>query len=262
MFDELAGGVFRRRYRSLDLNVGVVVGEDGVLLVDTRASLRQARELSQELQGLTNLPVRWVVNTHWHWDHTFGNAEFRGAEIWGHQLTRLVMEERGEEMKEAAREWFDTSRREEIDEVVLVAPDHTFSDRVSLAIGREVLLTYHGRAHTDADIVVRVPGSDVAFFGDLVEEGAPPAFDDSHPLSWPSTLRAAAEQAPATVVPGHGDVVGPGFIATTEAELAAVAALASEVIAEELPMEEAVRRGPYPPETMRTALTRAETTSG
>jgi glyoxylase-like metal-dependent hydrolase (beta-lactamase superfamily II) len=79
MFDQLADGVYRRRYESLDLNVGVVLGEEGALIVDTRASHVEADELLDELRTLTSLPVRWVIDTHWPWDHTFGNARFPGS---------------------------------------------------------------------------------------------------------------------------------------------------------------------------------------
>ena len=82
-FDELGDGVFRRRYESLDLNIGVVIGGDGVLVIDTRASHGQARQLIDELTALTPLAVRWVINTHWHWDHTFGNAMFPDARVLG-----------------------------------------------------------------------------------------------------------------------------------------------------------------------------------
>jgi glyoxylase-like metal-dependent hydrolase (beta-lactamase superfamily II) len=83
VFDQLADGVFRRRYASLDLNIGVVIGDEGVLIVDTRASHVEADELRSDLRALTAKPVLWVIDTHWHWDHTFGNARFPGAEIWG-----------------------------------------------------------------------------------------------------------------------------------------------------------------------------------
>ena len=79
MFDELADGVFRRHYESLDLNVGVVLGDEGSLIADTRASHVEADELLDELRRLTSLPVLWVIDTHWHWDHTFGNARFPGG---------------------------------------------------------------------------------------------------------------------------------------------------------------------------------------
>lgn len=74
MFQELSDGVFRRHFESLRLNIGAVIVEEGVVVIDTRASHVEADELRDELRILTQLPVRWVVDTHWHWDHTFGNA--------------------------------------------------------------------------------------------------------------------------------------------------------------------------------------------
>jgi glyoxylase-like metal-dependent hydrolase (beta-lactamase superfamily II) len=256
MFDQLGDGVFRRRYESLDLNVGVVLGEDGILIVDTRSSHQEAEELVRDLRGLTDLPVRWVVNTHWHWDHAFGNAVFTNCEIWGHDLCRSGMERFGERMKLDARHWLPESQHAEVDEVVVVPPDRTFSDRVSLAIGRSVDLTYHGLAHTDADIVVRVPGSEVAFFGDMIEESGPPNFGDSFPLVWPATLGAAMADLPAVAVPGHGDVVDEVFVRSQLEDLAAVAALCNDVTAGHLDLETAAERGPYPEAVMRSALER------
>jgi glyoxylase-like metal-dependent hydrolase (beta-lactamase superfamily II) len=256
MFDEVADGVYRRRYDFLDLNVGVVVGDDGVLVVDTRASHREADELIAELGTLTPLPVRWVVNTHWHWDHTFGNARFLAAEIWGHQQCRRVLLERPEEMKQEARPWFPETRHAEIDEVEIVAPARVFSERASLEIGREVVMTYHGRAHTDADIVVRIPDAGAAFLGDLVEQGAPPVFIDAYPIEWPDTLAAAGDVGD-MIVPGHGDVMDRRALTDQLQELREVARLASEVVMGRVPLEEATARGPYPAEVMRSALERA-----
>jgi len=170
MFEELADGVFRRRYESLDLNVGVVLGEQGLLVIDTRASHVEADELRQELRTLTTLPVRWVVDTHWHWDHTFGNARFPEAEIWGHELCRKTMVELGDSMKEDAAAWLP-DRLEEIAEVVITPPTSVFDTAAAIDLGPVVVeMTYHGFGHTDADIVVTV--GEVSFMGDLLEEGA------------------------------------------------------------------------------------------
>ncbi len=256
MFDELADGVYRRRYGFLDLNVGVVVGDDGVLVVDTRASHLEADELIAELGALTSLPVRWVVNTHWHWDHTFGNARFRHAEIWGHDRCRQVLLQDPEKAKADALGWFPVERRAEIEEVTVVPPEKTFSDRVSLDIGREVVLSHHGRAHTDSDIVIRVTDAKVAFFGDLVEQGAPPVFVDAYPVEWPVALEGAVGDDD-IVVPGHGDVMDRQGVDDQLAELTKVATLASFVVAGEMHLEEAVTYGPYAAEVMRSALERA-----
>lgn len=257
MFDHLGEGVFRRRYESLDLNVGVVIGEDGLLVIDTRASHREARELLDELTTLSPKPVRWVVNTHFHWDHVFGNAIFDEAEIWGHELCQVALRDFGEEMKDSAKEWLPGESHGDIDQVRVVPPQMVFSDTVSLDIGREISLSYHGFAHTDSDIVVRVSDAGVAFFGDVLEEGAPPSFGDSYPVAWPLTLRLASEALPEVVVPGHGDVVDRAFVRAQHAELVEVAEIATSYVNGEVELEQAASRGPYPVDVMKTALLRA-----
>ena len=256
MFDEIGDRVFRRRFESLDLNVGVVIGDDGVLIIDTRSTHQEARELGDELATLTNLPVRWVINTHWHWDHSFGNAVFTGAEIWGHDLCELAMARHGDDMRSAAKTWLPAHQHPEIDEVEITPPTHTFSDQASLDIGRRIEMAYHGFGHTDADIVIRT--GDVAFFGDLIEDGGPPQFGDSYPIVWPHTLRLASVDLPGTIVPGHGDVVGPRFVHEQTEELSRVAEVATRHISGELDLDEAVSAGPYDEDVMRGALLRAQ----
>ena len=257
MFDELADGVFRRRYESLDLNVGVVLGEQGLLVIDTRASHVEADELRAELRTLSSLPVRWVVDTHWHWDHTFGNARFPESEIWGHELCRKAMVELGDSMKEDAFVWLP-DRREEIAEVVITPPTNVFDTVAGIDLGSVVVeMTYHGPGHTDSDIVVTV--GDVSFMGDLLEQGAPPVFDDGFPLSWPATLESAAEIGSSIIVPGHGDTLDRAGAAAQLEEIQAVATLARRCVEEGLPVADAALLGPYPPEVMTSALERALT---
>jgi glyoxylase-like metal-dependent hydrolase (beta-lactamase superfamily II) len=255
MFDELADGVFRRRYESLDLNIGVVIAEDGVLVVDTRASHREADELREELLMLTPLPVRWVVDTHWHWDHTFGNARFPDAEIWGHELCRRAMVERGDSMKDDALAWLP-ERGAEFEAVEITPPTRVVSDTAQIDLGSKlVTMSYHGLGHTDADLVVSV--GDVGFMGDLLEDGAPPVFGDGYPMSWPRTLRSALGFAPPLLVPGHGDTMGQVAAHSQLEEIEAVATLARHCVEDGLPVPEAARLGPYPIDVMTSALDRA-----
>ena len=256
VFDQLGEGVFRRRYESLDLNVGVVLGEEGLLIVDTRSTLAEAYELSRELTELSSLPVRWIVNTHWHWDHTFGNSVFTDAVIWGHDRCRDALIDRGDEMKDGALRWFP-DRVDEFAAVDIVAPQNTFAEKASVAIGREVSLTYHGLGHTDADILVNVADADVTFAGDLVEESAPPAFGDSYPVMWPLTLRLAMDSMLEVIVPGHGDVVDRSFVRTQHDELVAGAELATRCVERDLDLDEAAGLGPFSEQVMKSALTRA-----
>ena len=256
VFQELGEGVFRRRYKSLDLNIGVILGEEAVLLVDSRASHRQADELRDELGSLTNLPIGWVVNTHFHWDHTWGNARFPESALWGHDRCRSEMIDHGEAARRAVLDQMAAEHQDEINDVEITPPTETFASSALLDIGgRFVDLRYHGLGHTNSDIIVRVADAGVLFAGDLVEEGAPPSFGDSHPLDWGQTLDSIVLET--TMVPGHGDVVDAGFVATQQAEIEDIADTAREGHSEGAPVEALVGSGPFPVETMRQALTRA-----
>lgn len=252
MFDELGDGIFRRRYESLDLNIGVVIGTDAVLLIDSRASHSQADVLRDELRTLTSLPVGWVVNTHFHWDHTWGNARFPGAELWGHDKCREEMINNGEAARQEVLDWIPDEHRAGIKEVEITPPTNTFAENASINIGRHVELTYYGRGHTNSDIVVHV--DHVLFAGDLLEEGAPPSFGDSYPLDWGTTVGDIWYRE--TIVPGHGDVVDKDFLSSQCDELKAVAALARYGHREDAVVERLAERGPFPPATMQVALTR------
>ena len=258
-WQEVGDRVFRFRYRSYDLNVGAVVGHDEVLVVDTRSWVAEATELLADLRALTRLPCRQVVNTHWHFDHCYGNATLRPAAIWGHE--RCAARLAGEE-GEARRRRLMAGNSEAADAlagVVLDPPDRTVGDAGGdLAVGgRRVELRWCGRGHTDNDLVVLVPDAGVVFAGDLVEEGAPPQFGDAFPLEWPATLDRLLALAPPTVVPGHGDVVDHRFVAGQRDQLAALAGLCRQVAAGDLAAAEAVRAAPFPEPFVRVALERA-----
>ena len=257
MFQELSDGVFRRLYPFLQLNIGVVLGEDGVLLIDTRESHEAAGELADELRTLTSKPVRWIVNTHWHWDHVFGNAVFPHAVIWGHRLCRQALRDNPDQHRDDARKWMPRARFGEIERVEIVPPHETFEALASIDVGgKEVETTYHGRGHTDGDILIHCDG--VTFMGDLVEEGGPPKMGDSYPFDWPATLTAARRTLRSTVVvPGHGELLTPADIEVQQRKMALVAERLREVLHEGRPVDEAVRNGPIPEIDMRQALARA-----
>jgi glyoxylase-like metal-dependent hydrolase (beta-lactamase superfamily II) len=260
---EVGERVFRFRYRSLDLNVGAVVGDGEVLVVDTRGWRAQAAELLADLRALTPLPPRQVVNTHAHFDHCFGNDAFLPAAIWGHARCIENLRGRGEEQRGDMRRWMPEAAAE-LAAVRIVPPDHPVPDAgATLEVGgRPVELRFLGRGHTDHDLVVLVPDAGVMFAGDLVEEGAPPSYDDAFPLEWPATASRLLDLAPPVIVPGHGAVVGRDFLRRQRDELAAMADLCRRVAADELPVGQALRRVPFPEPTAREALQRARATAG
>jgi glyoxylase-like metal-dependent hydrolase (beta-lactamase superfamily II) len=255
---EVGDGVWYRRYQPWDVNVGVVRGAAGLLVVDTRGSHRQAAELRDDLARFDRRPVRFVVNTHWHFDHCFGNAGFPEAATYGHQALPGWLAARGEEARAEAGE---PDGVEELDEVVITPPTHLVSHSAVLDLGdRNVELAHLGRGHTDNDLVVLAAG--VAFAGDLVEESGPPAYgDDSFPLDWPATAGALLDRAGAgTIVPGHGLAVDRAFAAAQADALAEVAALIKELHGAGVPVDAALAEGagrwPWPPEILGEAVRR------
>ena len=255
---EHGDGVYSKRYESLDLNVGAVFCGDGVLVVDTRAHHGQARDLLADLTRITPHPVRWVVNTHHHWDHTFGNAVLLPAPIWGHERCGAALLASAEPMRRNLKEWFP-AHAAAFDEVVITPPDHTFDRSATLALaGRTVVLQHLGRGHTDNDIVAAVPDAGGVFAGDLIEESGPPAFHDSFPLEWPDTLSGLLPLASGPLVPGHGAVVDAAFLAAQQQDLFEVARLAFEGHAAGMTAQQAAAAGgPYPRDVLETAFGRA-----
>lgn len=212
VWQEIGDRVFTRRYKFFQQQIGVVLGGRDVLVVDTRSTPAQAREIATELRQLTRDPVSIIVDTHWHFDHTFGNSVFRPAAAWGHvRAAAQLAREGAATIEEVARELPEIAS--DIRETVIDPPERTFEDRATVAVGdRLVELSYHGRAHTDGDIVLVVPDANVMFAGDLLEEGAPPSFGDSFPLEWPATVEALLPLATGAVVPGHGAIGDRRFV--------------------------------------------------
>ncbi len=260
---EIGDRVFVRRYDFYDQNIGVILGRAEVLVIDTRSTYAQAREIQADIRELTDDPVGVVVDTHGHFDHVFGNGIFRPATIWGHERCVTFMVRTGEARKRtiAAEE---PALADELAEIVIDPPDRIFATHARVEVGgREVMLRYLGRGHTDHDVVIEIPETDVVFAGDLLENGNVPFFGDAYPLDWPTTAAALAvrvKEGSGIVVPGHGDCGDRAFADAQAASLGALAETARRVEAGELPLDDAIASHPfpdYPPEDARRGLERA-----
>jgi glyoxylase-like metal-dependent hydrolase (beta-lactamase superfamily II) len=245
---EIGDGVLARRYEELDLTVGLVLGAERALVVDTRGDARQGSELAAAVRALTTSPLT-VAITHAHFDHCFGTAAFAPAPVYALPRCRAVLAATAA----AQRSRWSAYYRERDDRVTadaLAATEPPLPDAdapITLDLGgRTVDLRHLGRGHTDHDLVVAVPDAGVVFAGDLVEQGAPPDLEDAVVPDWPATLDALLALEPRTIVPGHGDPVDPAFVAGQRAELAEVAALHAAVADGSLTAAEAIRRSPYP----------------
>jgi glyoxylase-like metal-dependent hydrolase (beta-lactamase superfamily II) len=252
-FTEVADRVWVARYEWADANVTAIGSDRGLVVVDTHGSTAAGRTVVDDLRRLGAGSVHAVVNTHWHWDHSFGNAAFREQDpavpIHAHEDAARMLAEQGEQMKRRFAE-SDDPHGPEVEETELVLPDDLFSSARSLDLGdRLVELVFPGRGHTDGDLVVVVPDAGVVLGGDLVEESAKPWIGlDSFPLEWHGSLDVVLSLvAPqARVIPGHGVPVERAFVETQRDELAAIAETVRRLAGDGVPLEEAVSQGEWP----------------
>jgi len=190
-------------------NAGFIVGTNGVVVVDTFEDQAPARDLLAEIRKVTNLPIRFVVNTHYHLDHTGGNAVFAqaGATILAHRNLRGWL--RTENMK-----FFRDPKPEQKAMVeALVLPDEVYSEAVDIYLGTRQIKVRYMLGHTGGDSVVEVPDANVIFGGDLVWQKHLPNLIDATTSEWVKTLeKLLADHPSATFVSGHGDVATPADV--------------------------------------------------
>lgn len=269
-FSEVGDRVWVARYEWFDVNVTLVRGDRGLLLVDTHASDAAARAVVEDVRRLGVGEVVAVVNTHEHFDHTFGNGVVRAVygeiPVVAHERAAAQTVPAGERIKARYADSEDDPHRDEVLATRIVPADDTFSSARSLDLGdRLVELVHPGRGHTGGDLVVRVPDADVVLAGDLVEEsalrnGVPGFGDDCYPLDWPLSLDLVLNLiGPATVVvPGHGAPVGREFVQEQRAAIGVVAETIRDLAGRGVPLDQALDVGdwPYPPEELRSAVRR------
>ena len=201
---EVARGVYILRNIT---NSSFVVGAKSVAVIDTQVNRPSAEQLLKFIRSVTDKPIEYVINTHYHWDHTNGNQLFKneGATIIASRLTREFMVNRQDRQKE-----FLAGRGFELGNDPLL-PDITFEKEYSLDIGNQPLeLFFAGRAETDDATAVHVVRENILKSGDTVMTGSFPIFgqpvwdEGLQDQQWIDTIRRLAAFKPEHVVPGHG----------------------------------------------------------
>jgi glyoxylase-like metal-dependent hydrolase (beta-lactamase superfamily II) len=228
-------------------NTAIIESDDGVVIVDTHSKPSAARVIVDRLREITARPVRYVVNTHFHWDHWHGNevypAAYPGAEIITNQLTREAMVRKGLKRiqdhvrqvpgevarlraelaaaggpEQRAKLQADVKLAEsylaEVRALKPALPTMAFERTMKLyRRDREIHLLYLGRAHTEGDVFVHLPNEKVVVTGDAVI-GWTPFMGDGYPEDWVATIDRLSELDFDTIVMGHGEPAGRDWLRT------------------------------------------------
>jgi cyclase len=185
-------------------NAGFVIGDDGVAVIDTFENPEASKQMLVEIRKLTQLPIKFVVNTHYHIDHVAGNSLFQqnGAVVFAQRNVRSWIHTEnlkffGKDIKPEQRKMVET----------LGAPDAVYDNGVTLFLGSRRIDVRVFPGHTGGDSVVFIPDANVVFTGDLFWRNTLPNLIDATTSAWIPTLNSITASAPnATYVPGHGDV--------------------------------------------------------
>jgi glyoxylase-like metal-dependent hydrolase (beta-lactamase superfamily II) len=206
-FRKLADGAYCLTAEG-DPNTGIVIGDDGVMVIDTRATPVMAQSVIRCLREITDKPVKYVLLTHYHAVRVMGASAYGAEQIIASQGTLDLIKERGRQDFESEVQRFPRLFRAVESVPGLTWPTLTFDSALTLWMGkREVQIRHLGRGHTKGDTIAYLPDAGVLYSGDLVEEGATPYCGDAYFSQWPETLERLARFEAEALVPGRGEAL-------------------------------------------------------
>lgn len=206
-FDKLAEGVYAYTAEG-DPNTGIIVGDDGVMVIDTQATPDMAQDVIRRIREVTDKPIKYVVLSHYHAVRVMGASAYNADHIIASHATYDLIVERGQFDFDSEVGRFPRLFQGVESVPGLTWPSITFESSMTLWMGkRRVELMHLGRGHTKGDIVVWLPEEKVLFSGDLVEFGATPYTGDAYLSDWPQTLANVRALGAEKLVPGRGDAL-------------------------------------------------------
>lgn len=262
-WQQIADGVHRLVAEPASVNIGLVVGSEGALVIDTGSSPAQGHQIRQAVAQVTDRPLIGVVVTHDHYDHAYGLAGFTGVRTIGHESLAKTLT--GDEAAAGARDLgFDPA------ELALPEAAIAIADAVELGGGRVAEIAHLGIAHSQGDLVVTItdtgtedfPG--VIFAGDLIESA--PSVEDAAPWygsdssvdqwSWAVDRLAGLGNDRTIFLPGHGDPVDRRFVLGQRDAIDAVRMEFERLIGAGVPEDRALAEGdwPFPADNIAPAI--------
>ena len=206
-FSEIGPGLFAYTAQG-DPNSGIIVGDDGCIVVDAQATPAMAKDVVARVAQVTDKPIKYVVLSHYHAVRVLGASAYGAQGIVASDETYRLIQERGQQDWDSEYGRFPRLFRDAESIPGLTWPTLTFDTAMTVLLGkRRVDIMAIGAGHTSGDIVAFVPDAQVMFSGDLVEYHSACYCGDAHLREWPQTLDTIREFDPRALVPGRGDAL-------------------------------------------------------
>jgi glyoxylase-like metal-dependent hydrolase (beta-lactamase superfamily II) len=203
-FEEIGSGLYAFTAEG-DPNSGIIVGDDGVMVIDAQATPVMAKDVIERVKKVTDKPITHVLLTHYHAVRVLGASAYNAKAILASDATRDLIAERGKQDMDSEIGRFPRLFRAQESIPGLTWPTVTFPSEMTVWLGRrEIRIRHIGRGHTAGDVVAYVPDANVVFSGDLVEYHSACYCGDAHLRDWPNTLDKLAEFGAKALVPGRG----------------------------------------------------------
>lgn len=194
---------------SFGANAGIIIGNDGIVVIDTLISAKEAKRFIKDIRAISDKPVRYVVNTHYHLDHAFGNSEFAklGAVIVAQENDKRQMEKTAvDTLKNIGQFGLNA---DDMAGTYPAYPAITYGDRMTIDIGGQLVELIHARhSHTSGDTLVYLRDKKIVFTGDILFTNYHPFLGEGNIEEWAKELDDIRAMDAQKIVPGHGPLSG------------------------------------------------------
>jgi glyoxylase-like metal-dependent hydrolase (beta-lactamase superfamily II) len=192
---------------SFGANAGIIIGKDSIVVIDTLISSKEAKRFIKDIRAITKKPIKYIINTHYHLDHTFGNSEFAklGAVIISHTNDNKNLKTHGETALKNAKNY--RLSEQDMKGTKIAYPSLIFNDRMEIDLGgQKIELIYIGHSHTDGSILAYLPDKKVLFTGDILFTNYHPFIGDGNIEEWVKGLDYIMTMDVEKIIPGHGPI--------------------------------------------------------